>query len=746
MKYLSSLEALESRIAPASLQFVNPTTATYTDVDGDLVKVKFSKGILSAANVGSVLVTVPIDATHDQLQNIDLTVGTLAVPAAGTSITVTVTPKLPGDGFANIGYINATGLDLGPVTIRGDLGAIDAGDGVTKTAGLKGLTVQSFGALGTTTGAPMDMESDIVGALSKLTVKEDMNGARLEVSGGKDGKLPSVTIGGSLIGGHAVRSGAIHTTGDLGTVKIALNLQGGGGTDAVVNTGQGAGGLLSDGKIGSVTIGGSLFGGGVFGGNGEGAGVIKSGGDMGAISIGVALFGGIGDNAGSIISGGKLASVKIGGNIQGGIVLIGGAKLHNGYIGSAGDMGKITIGGSVFGTFNAYAGTIESGGKIASVAIAGQIFGSSADHSGSILAAKTIASVKIGGNLNGGSADSAGSIISGGDLPSITIGGGVFGGIGNKTGIISGVKLGTIKIGGALAGGNGGTNSSFTDSGEITGTSIASLTISGGFNGGSAGASTLVRSGHIAATVIKSLTIGGDVFGGSLSGAGSVTDSGSISADQIGKLVIGGSLSSGGLGMNATGSLTRSGAITATHDIASITVKGDIEGGDDAGKGVYPVVISAVGQLRPTATKDLAIGSITVGGHVTLANILAGLNPAKTAVNGGAQIGTVTVTGSWSQSNLVAGAMNAASTNKNFGDANDAAIPMGSPASIAKITAIKIGGVISGTASAVNPNDHYGFVAHAIGGFYLGGTKITLPAGPVIQDVGATGDVSVHLI
>ena len=48
-------------------------------MDGDTVTVKFSKPILSAANVNAVLVTAPIDPTHDQLQRIDLTVPTLAI-------------------------------------------------------------------------------------------------------------------------------------------------------------------------------------------------------------------------------------------------------------------------------------------------------------------------------------------------------------------------------------------------------------------------------------------------------------------------------------------------------------------------------------------------------------------------------------------------------------------------------------------------------------------------------------------
>src|SRR4051794_28894037 len=109
-----SLEMLEARIAPSTLSFVNATTATYTDADGDAVTVKFTKPILSAGNVGHVLVTTAIDATHDQLQRIDLTVMDVAMVPKGTGITVTAKPGAAvGDGLANVGYINATGFDLG---------------------------------------------------------------------------------------------------------------------------------------------------------------------------------------------------------------------------------------------------------------------------------------------------------------------------------------------------------------------------------------------------------------------------------------------------------------------------------------------------------------------------------------------------------------------------------------------------------------------------------------------------------
>ena len=133
-----SIEPLESRIAPSTvLTFVNANSAAYDDVDGDRVTVKFSKPILTSGNVGTVLHTVA-SGLGLQLQFIDLT-GLAAAPD-GTGITITAALQdidhngsKDGDGFVNVGQINATAHDLGAVSIKGDLGRIDAGDATTTT-------------------------------------------------------------------------------------------------------------------------------------------------------------------------------------------------------------------------------------------------------------------------------------------------------------------------------------------------------------------------------------------------------------------------------------------------------------------------------------------------------------------------------------------------------------------------------------------------------------------------------------
>src|SRR5262249_31751202 len=139
------VEALESRLAPAAT-FVNATTATFTDVDGDLATIRITQPLFTAANVNSVLL---FDASGTQLRQVDLTNLNPAQTGLGVSVTARPTAGV-GDGFVNVGQIIGGGLDLGNVLVRGDLGRIIAGDAFTATPGLRSLTVQSLGRFGTT--------------------------------------------------------------------------------------------------------------------------------------------------------------------------------------------------------------------------------------------------------------------------------------------------------------------------------------------------------------------------------------------------------------------------------------------------------------------------------------------------------------------------------------------------------------------------------------------------------------------
>jgi hypothetical protein len=176
-------------------------------------------------------------------------------------------------------------------------------------------------------------------------------------------------------------------------------------------------------------------------------------------------------------------------------------------------------------------------------------------------------------------------------------------------------------------------------------------------------------------------------------------------------------------------------------------VKGSIIGSIGQFGDITDVLISAQGQAMPTATTDLAIGKISIGGRVERAQILAGYkfvafsNPTPTPTNGNAQIGTVSVGGDWIASDLIAGVQNGGTAG--FGDAGDTVI--GGGASIAKIAKIIIGGIVEGT---VATGDQFGFESHAIGSFKINGFAITVPAAPgsVALSIITGSDVTVRTV
>src|SRR6185369_5381151 len=98
-----------------------------------------------------------------------------------------------GDSFANVGAIKAD-LDLGSVTINGDLGAIIAGDNDVLKPGLKSLTVQSMGLFGNLTqgGGAATLFSQITGGLGSFTAKGDVR----DVDFGVGWDLGKLTING----------------------------------------------------------------------------------------------------------------------------------------------------------------------------------------------------------------------------------------------------------------------------------------------------------------------------------------------------------------------------------------------------------------------------------------------------------------------------------------------------------------------------------------------------------------------
>ncbi len=698
-----NVELLESRISPAAV-------ATFTEGDGDMVKVSSSKGTVADLEVAT-------HAAGGQLTLLDLTSATWGQEFNGANLTITVSKVgAAGDGTVNVGFINGTGIDLGAVSVEGDLGKIVAGTNSAKVAAVKSLSAHSLGKQDTNTGAP-DLQNVLNGSLGALKVSGDVKRAVVSATA-----IGPVTIGGTLFSGEITT-----TTGGMGMVKIGGDILGG------LQTTTGA--IAAHGDVAGVTVGGSLIG-----SSGFTSGVIfSSAGAMGPVHIGGDIIGGTATFTGRVFGFTKLGNVAVGGSV------IGAGFNNSGMIHSNGDIGAVNIGGDLRAGAADETGKIDAGqggipGKIASITIGGDLLGNGKEntfvdsqmlhHDGQIFGAGKVGAVKIVGGVLGGAGDFSGAITLRVQVASLSVGGDVTGAAGPASGEIQLANTGSVAIGGSLKGGSGASSGRL---GVSKGTSVAiggdvvggSSNFSGQLQatvtvvkiGGSLRGGTETFAGNVTVGDAKSLSIGGDVDGGTK------MEAGAIGGGSIGLITIGGSLTAG----NADG-----GWIEFGGAIGSLKIGGNVSG---SGSGIER--ISADGNF----------GSVTIGGTVTNTQIIAG-DFAGTRVD--LQIGAVKVGGDWIQSNLINGAQNlgandavggsgADADNVNFGDAHDSLTNGGGAAAIiAKIASITIGGQV------VGGGNHFGFVAEQIGSVKVGGVTIPLTVGAHNDNRDLGAGVTIH--
>ncbi len=211
---------------------VNGNTATFTDVDGDFVTVKRTLGTfiltdftLTAAASGGGL-----------LQKLILT------PAPGNALfNLTITAKvstLGGNGFVNVGEIDADTTDLGNIVIAGELQDLDIGDSNATRPAFASLTVHSLGTLGGTSQQGDEINGKH--GIGKITVKTDIRSTGI-FANNTGGGILGLTVGGS------VSSSTIQTNTGIGTIKIGGSFR----DDSRIQATH---------RIGSIAIGGDLIG------------------------------------------------------------------------------------------------------------------------------------------------------------------------------------------------------------------------------------------------------------------------------------------------------------------------------------------------------------------------------------------------------------------------------------------------------------------------------------------------------
>lgn len=448
MKHLhSSLEALEARIAPASINAAG-NVLTYTDIDGDLVKITFTKVKVTDANFtfSTGTATDGID-TPRTLDKINL------VGANGAGFTLTATPKGgKGDSHANIGEIDASAANLGIVSVDGDVNRMTVGSIADTVVGIKSFTALSMGRTNFTS-APVVSEIKSAGSFVVKNAATDVSLTFL-------GNVQKLSIGGNF--GDLIANGSnIEIRGNVGTLKIngsifardtshgSIKVEGTTGSFTVVGSLYGASsGSVTDFQVDlgtsvkTITIGGDLQGKTAQGGGGLLVG------SAGTIKIGGSLIGGAGSNTAALVVLTAAKSLTIGGDVRG---FAGGntSQGQNGGSINIDTIGSVRIGGSMIGTPNAGSSGSYAGSSVGSFTIGHNLISSTPSANfldGYIILSGNLGSLKIGGDLIVGNANSIiyEPVISvGGVIGSLSVGGSILGSTSHSAYILAG-GVGTV--------------------------------------------------------------------------------------------------------------------------------------------------------------------------------------------------------------------------------------------------------------------------------------------------------------
>jgi len=461
----STIELLESRIAPAVVAI-----SQFIDQDGDAVTIKVTTAGGDSAALQTALETArSLELVGDglQLTKLDLT----AAIFKGANVSIVAKPGAEGDGYVAVGFIDATGNELGNVSIDGDLGRIISGNGVNSVA-VKNLTVQSIGAYGTLTqGNVGDVDSLLNGSAGKIVIKEDVLTASLTTTG----DVASLTVGGNLVGRNETH-GLVAIGGDVG----AVNIRG-----SFYSVGEGKSGKLTiGGDAKSITIGGSVLGSDAV--STEMTGQIHVIGTTGKLTIMGNLAGGrnaFDAGLSQVTLVGDVGAIEVRGSVFG-FSRFGNAGFGSGRIDVAGNVNTVKVVGSMIGSGVALSGSIEVGG-LKTFWMGGNLIGGEGGDAGMLkIDAGATESITIGGSLIGGQVKVFGDLVK-----RVTVGGSIISqDVQGSCGILGdafGTRFEKITIGGSIE----SSEESATGS-NIRAESIGSLLIKGDITTGRVGAGT----------------------------------------------------------------------------------------------------------------------------------------------------------------------------------------------------------------------------------------------------------------
>jgi hypothetical protein len=669
-------EALEARIAPAA-------TFTFMDVDGDTVTITTSQGTDAQLTAAALLAPSGVGMQLQALQLADL------AAFSGANVTIDAVQAGAGDGFVNVGYIDATNIDLGKVVVDGDLGRIDVGHRSFPGAGVNALDVQSLGSLGLTTqAAGGTLLSNVKGSLGTLTVHGNVTDAQIEVVQ----TIKHIAIEGSLIGGLAEKSGSIRAGGNVSDVTIGGMIVGGGGFDS--------GRLSSGSKLSDATITG-----GIVGGTGENSGQLASRHQLVNITVSGGITGGSGVESGALATSGTLKKVTINGDITGGL------GVQSGELAATGVITAVELNGSLLGGAGVQSGSMGSENVTKGVHVTGNVTGGTGASSGQIVSKGTVTNVTVDGSLIGGGNFETGTVGSLNGVDRITIGTNIVAGTGERSGLIvcdarAKASIGSVTILGSILGTPLTGIAGVSSGGLVSGDTIDSVEITGNIVGGNTADAGSIRS----LNGIRNVIVHGNIEGGSADNSGSIH-----STFKLGDVTVDGDLRGGeGIG---------SGAILSDTNLTSVTIHGSIIGGDGDSSGrIETDGDGAAGNVGKIVVDGSVLGGAGLNSGLIFSS--GSINSIElNALTGGAGVGSGAVASSGKITRMsVAG-------NVTGGTALDA----GKISSGSDIKRLEIGGVLDGGGAA------FGSLrggAGDIGQVFAGGKLGTFTAANVVGGAG----------
>lgn len=334
-------------------------TATFTDVDGDKVTVKTTAGSFGIANF-SIYHTADAVAGGGQFSQFDIS----SAEFAGAKITIAAKPgPHGGDGRVNLGFLDASGVDLDSFSLKGDLGRLEIGDAIRNSPAAASIVVDSLGGYGISTqpGILASLNSHAVGGVTLLTVANDVDGVVFHGD-----SLGTVKIGGTMEGATlavAGQFGSLMLAGDLTRSIVSM----GADTKMLAILGDVDQSTFETGGVTTLKLGGSVQG-LTFTSHGSVGNTAAAHDVVGSRFTAESGFG-------TLTAGAKPGSVKATGGF-----LIGGALLDS-TVETNGDLAKLVVKQRMEGSTISARGALNpadlaAAATIGSVSIAGRIAGS----------------------------------------------------------------------------------------------------------------------------------------------------------------------------------------------------------------------------------------------------------------------------------------------------------------------------------------------------------------------------------